>query len=205
MRKFVKGVLRKSLAEFEIVRGHKLREENSPLSFPDEFSAQSFLRGFLPDPSSLTRLRNHLLRRGLGANLSRLDDHGMIREFTRHLVSGRIRVVRVDRGSPPVHSVVSEGAAAQPEEETAEERPQRRPVVFPKSPGPRNWVKLRVVDDETDEPMPGVMMKIKLPSGEVGTPKTDRRGTIYLDDLSPGTLDILEMLDDDALEVVGID
>jgi len=186
------------------VKGHKLREEDSPVSFPDEFSAHSFLRGFLQDPSSLTRLRTTLLRRGLGANLSRLDDHGMIKEFARHLVSGRIRVVRVDRGLSPVHSVVSEGAAAQPEEKTTEERPPRRPVVFPESP-PRNWVRLRVVDDETDEPMPGVVMRIKLPSGEVGKPRTDRRGTIYLDDLSPGTLDILEILDDDALEIVQID
>ena len=186
------------------MKGHRLREEHSPLSFPDEYSARSFLRGFLQDPSNLIRLRNHLLRRGLGANLSRLDDHGMIREFARHLVSGRIRIVRVRRGARPSRPALSEGAAAQPEK-AAEERPPRRPVVFPESRGPRNWVRLRIVDDETDEPIPGVAMRVKLPSGEIGKPRTDRSGTIYLDDLSPGTVDILGILDDDALEVVGVE
>jgi hypothetical protein len=64
---------------------------------------------------------------------------------------------------------------------------------------------LLVVDDETDEPIPGVRIRVKLPSGEVGTPRTDRRGTIHIGDLTPGTLDILEILDDDALEVIRIE
>jgi hypothetical protein len=62
-----------------------------------------------------------------------------------------------------------------------------------------------VVDDETDEPIPGVRIRVRIPSGEVGTPTTDRRGTIHIGGLTPGTLDVLEILDDDALEVVGID
>ncbi len=48
-------------------------------------------------------------------------------------------------------------------------------------------------------------MRVKLPSGEVGTPRTDRYGAIYLYDLDPGTLDILEILDDEALEVVAME
>ncbi len=204
MRQVLKGSLKKNLAEFVILKGHIRQGDESLVPFPDEYAAKRFLRGFLRSPSGLTHLRNHLLRRGLVVNLSRLDDQEMIREFARHLVSGRIRVVRVDRGHHPMSSGVSEGAAAQPEEKTAEERPPRRPVVFPES-RPRNWVKLRIVDDETDEPIPGVVLRVRLPSGETGKPRTDRRGTIYLDDLDPGTLDILEILDDDALEVVGIE
>ena len=205
MRTLVAGVLKKGLEEFVMVHDHKLRGDDSAVSFPDEYSALTFLRGFLRDPYSLTRLRGHLLRRGLGANLSRLDDQGMVRALARHLISGRIRVVRKERRPPPGLSGGPEGAATQPEEKAAEERPPKRPVVFPESPGPRNWVRIRVVDDETDEPIPGVALRIKLPSGEVGRPRTNRRGTIYLDDLSPGTLDILEILDDAALEVVGME
>ena len=204
MRKLVKGSLKTSLAEFVFVKGHKLQGDDSPVPFPDEFSAKSFLRRFLRDEKGMTSLRNHLLRGGFTSEICRMDDQEVIGEFARHLVSGRIKVVRVWGDARPDRPALSEGAAAQPEE-VAEERPPKRPVVFPESRGPRNWVRLRIVDDETDEPIPGVVMRVKLPSGEVGRPRTNRHGTIYLDDLSPGTLDILEILDDDALEVVGIE
>ena len=205
MRKWVKGVLKKGLGEYVLVRGHRLEGEGSFVSFPDEFSAHRFLRGFLRDPSSLARLRLHLLRWGLGADLSRLDDQGMIRELARHLLSGRLRVVRLERGPPPTSSGVSGGVATQPEEKAPEERPSRRPVVFPEDRQPRHWVRLLVVDDETDEPIPGVRIRVKLPSGEVGAPRTDSRGTIHIGHLTFGTLDILEILDDEALEVIRIE
>lgn len=47
-------------------------------------------------------------------------------------------------------------------------------------------------------------MKVKLPSGKVGELSTDETGTIHIGDLTPGTMDILGILNSDALEVVRI-
>ncbi|GAF77424.1 unnamed protein product, partial [marine sediment metagenome] len=47
---------------------------------------------------------------------------------------------------------------------------------------------VRVVDDETDEPVPGVALKITLPDGEEEVHTTDEQGTVEIDDLeAPGT------------------
>lgn len=204
MRRFSKRVLRKGFTELLVVKGDELEEEDSPLTFRDELSAQSFLRGFLGERSSMTSLRDHLSRERVVADLSRLDDQRMIREFAKHLVSGRFRIISVGRIAPQVGWTPT-GDTAQRERETAEERPPRRPAVFPEESTPLHWVQLLVVDDETDEPVPGVKMRVKLPSGRVTEPSTDQSGTIYIGDVDPGTLDILEILDDDALEVVRIE
>jgi len=212
VRLAVKGVLTEGADPLRIIEGHRLRREDAPLEFPDELSAHTFLRRFLRDPFSLAVLRNHLLEVVWESNLWRLDEHAMIREFARHLVSGRIRIVPALEGVAPTRSSIPHKAAGENQqekrEERQEERPAKRPVVFPEASRPvetHNWIKLKVVDDETGEPLPGVPVKIKLPSGEVGTPKTDWKGVIEVYELPPGTLDILEMLDEEAFEVVGID
>ncbi len=196
-----------------IVKGGELEGDDSPLTFRDVASARRFLRRFLRERSCIARLRDVLSSERVVTDLTRLDDRRIVDEFAKHLVSRRFRVVALDR--PPLFAVPTgpEEATARPEEETSEEqaeegaegKPSRRPGVFPRDQTPGHWVRLLVVDDETDEPIPGVRLKVKLPSGEVGEPRTDRQGAIHIDDLSPGTLDILGILDDDALEVVVIE
>lgn len=208
MRQAVKGVLTESPHPLRIMEGQRLRREDAPLVFPDELSAHTFLRRFLRDPFSLAVLRNHLLEVAWESNLWRLDEHAMIREFARHLVSGRIRIVPALEREAPTRSPVPHKAAGENQQEKQEERPAKRPVVFAEASRPvetHNWIKLQVIDDETGAPLPGVPVKIKLPSGEVGTPKTDWKGVIEVYELPPGTLDILEMLDEEAFEVVGVD
>lgn len=204
----MKGILRKSSAQFVIVKGHESRGKGSSLSFPDEFSARAFVRQLLREKSNTGSLRRYLLRAGFVTNLSRLDDRKLIREFARRLVSGRIRIVRVDKGTHPARWAIPGGTSTQREEKPTEERPRPRPVAFTEvrdTEETRNWVKFRVVDDETGEPVQGVTLKLKLPSGEVGKPTTNRRGGIDLYDLTPGTVDIQEIIDSDALEVVGME
>jgi len=64
---------------------------------------------------------------------------------------------------------------------------------------------LRVVDDQTGEPVPGVKLKITLPDGAVETHTTDQDGVIVIDDIDPGTCGILKMIDDEAYEVVRVE
>ncbi|MGD2123658.1 MAG: carboxypeptidase-like regulatory domain-containing protein [Gemmatimonadota bacterium] len=229
MRLFVKEVLRGGFSELLILRSYELRPDDSPLIFRDRLSAQGFLHRFLRDESSRNTLRKALLREGFVPNPSQLDDQGVIREFAGLLVSKRLSLVALDRpvpeeggGAPPGassrrdtadsaerDSQPEEGDPAErgrrPEEEDSGERSPRRPAVFPKASTPRNWIKLLLVDDETEEPIPGVKIRVRLSSGETGEPTTDRRGTIYIDDVPPGTIDILEILDDEGLEVVEVD
>ncbi len=64
---------------------------------------------------------------------------------------------------------------------------------------------VRVVDDETGQPIAGVKLAIRVPDGEVETHVTDGNGMIRIDDLEPGTCDILAMDDAEAYEVVGVE
>ena len=50
-----------------------------------------------------------------------------------------------------------------------------------------------------------VKLEIRVPSGEVETHVTDGNGMIRIDDLEPGTCDILAMDDAEAYEVVGVE
>jgi hypothetical protein len=150
-------------------------------------------------------MRECLSREGTVGDLSRLDDAAVITELGKHLVSKRFRLVVVERPLLPGRSGGGGSAPARTQEETAEERPTKRPPVFREARELRHWIRLMVLDDETGEPIPGVRIRVKLPSGEVGAPATDRRGIIHIGDLNPGTLDIQEILDDDALEVVRIE
>ena len=195
------GVLKRGSTRFWVVKGYALPPSAPALQFLDEFSAKTFLRGFLHEPSSMAEMRGCLWRDGMVGDLSMLDDDEVIQEFAERLAAERLRLVV----AAPGRSQGGGGVAAEPQAETAGERPTRRPPVFREDRGLQHWVRLKVVDDETGEPIPGVRIRVKLPSGEVGAPTTDRRGIIHIGDLTPGTLDIQEILDDDALEVVGIE
>lgn len=199
------GALKQGSTEFRVVKGYALTPSASATRFLDEFSAESFLRGFLCEPTAMAGMRECLRRDGMVADLSMLDDEEVIQEFGKKLVAERFRLVAVERPLSPGRSTGGGGAPAQPREEIAEERPAKRPPVFRENRELSHWIRLKVVDDETGEPISGVRIRVKLPSGEVGAPTTDRRGTIHIGDLTPGALDIQAILDDDALEVVKIE
>ena len=67
-----------------------------------------------------------------------------------------------------------------------------------------SWVGFQVVDDETNEPVSGVALKVKLPNGEVRDFTTDASGKIDVRDIQPGSCTIEKMVDDRALEVVRV-
>ena len=56
---------------------------------------------------------------------------------------------------------------------------------------------VRVVDDETGDPVPGVALKITLPDGEEEVHTTDNDGMVEIDDMeTPGTCDVTCEIDD---------
>ncbi len=62
----------------------------------------------------------------------------------------------------------------------------------PPPPGPTqtSWIKLRVVDDATGEPVAGVALQVKLPSGQERKFSTRPDGMIDIQDIDPGTVDV---------------
>ena len=89
--------------------------------------------------------------------------------------------------------------------EPAVEEEGEEAVLAPAAvPEAEHWIKLQIVDDDTNEPVKGVSMKIKLPSGEVKQFKADSNGTIEIKGVPEGTWDIEEMIDSYALEVVEV-
>ena len=101
MRRFGRRALRRGFTELLVVKGDELEEEDSPLTFRDESSAQSFLRGFPRERSSMALLRSCLSRERVVGDLSRLDDQSVIRGFARYLVSGGFRVISLRRPAHP--------------------------------------------------------------------------------------------------------
>jgi type VI secretion system secreted protein VgrG len=86
--------------------------------------------------------------------------------------------------------------------------PPQPPPPPPKKDEPvkkTHWVKFQVLDADTEKPLAGVQLKIKLPNGTEGQYSTDSNGMISFDPVDPGTCDIQKMIDTDALEVVSVE
>jgi hypothetical protein len=85
------------------------------------------------------------------------------------------------------------GAAAEPISPEA---------AFPPPPIVKSWVTFKLILEDTGEPASGVDLRLKGPDGTVSIHTTDAAGTVHLSDLTPGTCDLEQVLDIDALEVV---
>jgi hypothetical protein len=89
---------------------------------------------------------------------------------------------------------------APPQEAVAKEESLPPPKKKPE----KTWVEFKVVWDETNEPVPWVKLRITLPDGIENFYTTKPNGTVRIKDIIPGTCDIGEMIDKDALEVVKV-
>ena len=81
---------------------------------------------------------------------------------------------------------------------------KEEPPPPPKKKPEKTWIEFKVVWDETDEPVPWVKLRITLPDGIENFYTTRPNGTVRIKDILPGTCDIGEMIDKDALEVVKV-
>ena len=83
-------------------------------------------------------------------------------------------------------------------------KPPDKPKPGPPS-GVKTWFGLKVVKDETDEPVPGVTFRVRLPDRSEISMITRADGSAEVHDIDPGACDILEMIDKDGWEVLSID
>jgi hypothetical protein len=164
--------------------------EGELLSLDDALRARSFLERFLTDPSDMPALRDfHAERVGPGL-LDYMSDHEVVDAIARSIEAGEVRVIREPEFLPGGE---------------AEHLPEEPEPVAPAVTETGHWIKFRVVDDETEEPVAGVTLSIREPSGAVRDYETRPDGMIEIDEIDAGTCDIVSMNDDEAIEVVRVE
>lgn len=134
---------------------------------------------------------------------ARLNVERACRLLARELAGGRLRLVRRE-----IQPHWGAGGGGPGGGQGADDEPDARPRPRSGSRGPaeedetRHWIKIRVVDDDTDEPLRGVPMRLKLPDGKVARYTTDGDGMVSIRELPDGSCDLEALLDKLALEVI---
>lgn len=139
------------------------------VSLWNEEHAKQYLRTLIEGHFNLQAMRNLVLTR-LGSTATvTMDAEATIGVVARWLSSGSMRLLRAP---PPPKLLIPEAA---PEEE-------------PRPPPPRKsasgMLSILVIDDRTEEPVPKVKMRLKLPGGDEQDAVTDSSGRI---DISTAT------------------
>lgn len=67
------------------------------------------------------------------------------------------------------------------------------------------WIGFRVIDEETGNPAANVRLRIRTPAGSVATYATDAAGRVHIADLPEGSCALEEMIDEEGIEVVGVE
>jgi hypothetical protein len=185
------------------------------LDFASADAAFEYLKRFVPD-----RLNMMVLRRLLADDqyssygIAEMDDHEVLRQLAYRLACGSIKLselaaftgtfTRWARFEPaPSMSATRPTEISEPTE-----APRARPAASSRSPvtaPPLTWIEFRVLDDDTGQPVSGVKLRLMLPDGTTGTYSTNAEGKVRFTDLIAGVVDLEQMLDDDALEVVHLE
>jgi hypothetical protein len=172
------------------------------LEFRDTSAAVDFLRTFMGDPVSMMSLRDVLAEELGSIDIVGWQDAEVVDLLAWRVVSGQIKLVPQVATRPPLIAAGKAGQAVAP---AATEEPRAATLAPQPAPQPAlSWIKFQVLDDETGQPVQGVGLKVKLPTGTVKEYMTDANGMVQIDDLPSGACDIEKMLDSDALEVVDI-
>jgi len=228
----VRWILQSSTQRVEILRPYKRNSDDIPMDFRDRFFTLDFLRRLTRDPLNMTTLRNALAEIVPVTDISRLTDDEILQQFAWQIACKYFELVprveelphivglgtlsdadseadsSADSAADPSSSSEADSAGPAGATETAEQAPATTAMPTPPPDVPEeetDWIEFRVVDDETDLPLSDIGLKIKLPTGETKDYTTDSNGIVRIDDLTPGTCDIIEMTDPDAAEVVGVE
>jgi len=211
----VRRVLRSGTQQVEILRPHECDPDDKPMEFRNTFSALNFLRRFMYDHFNMMTLRSILAEVLPIMNITSLTDDEILQRFTWQVVHSYFKLVlRVEETPRMIFPITpSEEAASENETEADEVTaegpvPSTAPNAAAATTAPQvtaNWFEFRIVDDETDQPVADVRIRIKLPTGESREHTTDANGVVRIDDVPEGTCDIEEILDPHASEVVQVE
>lgn len=224
----MRRTIRSFTQRIDILRPYECDPDDIPVEFRDRFFTLDFLRRLTLDPLNMVTIRNALSEIFPVMDVLRLTDDEILKQFAWQIACGYFKLVPREEKIPRIMGpgVSSEAdseadsqddsagtAGAAGTTETTEEAPATSTTPTETETDTdttateeeTDWIEFRVVNDETDEPMSGIGLKIKLTTGETKDYTTDGSGMIRIDDLPPGTCDIEEILDPDASEIVQVE
>lgn len=159
-------------------------------------SARIFLSGFVSDLSGMRAMREALQASGAALDISKMKHGEIIEQLAHYLAMGFLRIV-----DKTVVSYATAGDSGSARDGAGDAGDTEAAVVDTLV---RHWIKLKIVDDATNEPVSGVVVKLKLPTGETQEIPTDGRGLIEVKDVPDNEWEILEINDPEILEVIEI-
>ncbi len=227
----MRRIIRSGAQRIAILRSHECGSDDIPMQIGYRFLTLDFLRVFAHEPLYMKTIRNVLAEHLSVMDILRLTDEEVLQQFTWQITEGYIRLVRwiesplraTGRSASSedysesdsvagqdTHSEVSSEASSGTDSgigagvaETAEESTIDTETTVPQEE--TDWIEFRVVDDGTGQPVSGVRLKIRLPTGEIRDYTTDGDGIVRIGDLPDGMCDIVEIKDLDAAEVVQVE
>lgn len=197
----MKKVVKVGFNEYEILSSDELYE-GEPVRFGDRRMAAQFLRRFARNPLSMKVLRDFVARRGVMSMFSRMGEGEVVERLAARLVSRQVLVV--PRASIyVVASPEADDEPAAPPPQLAGDAPAARPR--PEDKKKKTFIKFKVVDLRSGEPLDGVGLHIRLPDSTVVKEITNSAGMVEIHGIDPGTCTLRRMDDSDALEVVKLE
>ena len=172
----------------ELYRRADRRPDDAPLRFGDAAAARLLLRKLAQDPVAMVALRR-VTAETPGAVPAGASDAAVLDWLAVRLV--RQQLFLGDLGE----------RRALPAPSGEEEEEQKKPKPAPPPIKKTHWVKFKVQDDVTGEPVPNVKLKIRLPNNSLVDRTTDADGMIAIDGLGGGTCGVEAVTDSDALAV----
>lgn len=199
---FLKGISK----DYEIRNCFESGSREDALRFDSSETARDFLTQLLQDPSDLHTLRQVACECFFSGFCYRFDDQELLDNASWGLFVGDILIIPHDRPTygDTVPTVSGKPAEAPPPLEPGiPQSPQSQPAA-PIPDTETHWIRFQVVDDETENPLDGVELTLRLPDGSIQSYTSDSDGTVYIADVPTGVCDIEELNHDQAVEVVEV-
>ncbi len=185
------AILYSGFNRYELTRRGSTPADADVVPLRDRSSARRFLARFVANGSALRSLRRYYAV-AQGRPISDLSDEQVLDGLAWQIASGRIVVIEGKTFWP------SGGSAERPEPEEPELR-------GPPPADTKHWIRFKVIDDDTNEPIAGVTLRVRTPRGIERDYQTRADGSIQVDEINMGTCDIIAMVDEDGLEVVSVE
>lgn len=181
---------------YRLIPAHVRKEDEQPLGFDNERDAFHFLIGMAQDEFNAAAIQSFAAEDIPVLNMYAAGELRVLEYIAANIVAGCFQVVRAGGYELPLHTG---GRAAEPSE------PDEPDQDEPPAATEKTWIKFMIIDDETEEPVSGVTLKVILPDGTSANKKSGPDGLIEFDNIDSGTCEIERMLDGDTLEVVAVE
>lgn len=173
------------------------------LDFSDEYECTQQLNRDRESIAKVLALRESFFRFASPFDLTRFPDEDVILLLADRLVSGRFE------WGPGEAPRVPFGEAAASAEPTVAEEEEEAPPESEAPPPPVEeetaWIKFKVIDEDSGEPVKGVTLHVKTPDGKIKQVRTGPDGMAEISGIQPGSCSIERIVDADALEITAVE